>query len=140
MIAKLVLSKALRKIIEREARAALPRECCGLIEGRREFDAVLASAVHATRNLAEEADRFAIDPAEHIRLLRRAREAGNEIWGCYHSHPNGKAEPSAHDAEQAADEFVWLIASVVGKAVELRAFVFADGAFHKVALAEKAAA
>lgn len=127
----LVLSSALRSQIIAEARAAYPRECCGLIEGVRRADTIEALALHPTRNLATASDRFEIDPAEHIRLLRTLRGTGREIVGCYHSHPDGEPKPSPRDREQASEEdFVWLIASVnADGACEIAAFVFSAGDF-----------
>jgi len=137
MIAALAIPAALKKRIEDEARKAFPAECCGLIEGTRDFDTLHALAVHPTRNLATTPDRFEIDPAEHIRLLRAAREKDRAIIGCYHSHPNGKAEPSAADRASASDEdFLWLIAAVNAEGKPgLSAFVYAGGAFAAVRLA-----
>jgi proteasome lid subunit RPN8/RPN11 len=137
MIHTLVLGAALRKAIEKAARAAHPRECCGLLEGTLLDHTARVSAVHAVRNLADAEDRFEIDPAEHIRLLRDARDAGLAIVGCYHSHPNGKPEPSEYDRENGSDEeFVWLIAAVKDNHIELAAFVFTGDAFAPVKLTE----
>jgi proteasome lid subunit RPN8/RPN11 len=137
MIRTLVLSEASRKTIEKQARAAFPRECCGLLEGTWRDHTAAVTAVHATRNLAEDADRFEIDPAEHIRLLRAARDSGRAVVGCYHSHPNGAPEPSEHDRENGSDEdFVWLVAAIKDNHCELAAFVFAGGVFEPVTLAQ----
>ncbi|HUO89318.1 MAG TPA: M67 family metallopeptidase [Rhizomicrobium sp.] len=134
-----LLAPAHRAQIEAEARAALPRECCGLIEGWREGAVIRVRTVHAVRNLSEAADRFDIDPAEHVRLLRAARERGSAIVGCYHSHPDGRAEPSPRDLAGAADEnFLWLIAASTGDAVQLRGFLFRGGGFAPVELGESA--
>jgi proteasome lid subunit RPN8/RPN11 len=113
---RLVFGAGLRAQIEGEARVALPGECCGLIEGRRDdHGGVVAVAVHPARNIGGGDDRFEIDPADHIRILRTARARGAHIVGCYHSHPNGRAEPSARDLAGAAEVgFVWLIAAVEG--------------------------
>jgi proteasome lid subunit RPN8/RPN11 len=135
---RVVLAPADRARIASEARAALPRECCGLIEGRR-GDAITVNAVHAVRNLAAVADRFEIDPAEHIRLLQAARDRGNEIVGCYHSHPGAQAEPSARDCDGASEDgFLWLIVGSVRDAVEVRGYLFQDGRFIPVELADGA--
>ncbi len=132
MIATLVLPKALRDQIAREALAAHPAECCGLIEGTYIGDAVRAARCHPTKNLAAEADRFEIDPAQHIALLRTLRGTPTSIVGCYHSHPNGRAQPSPRDLMRAVDDdFLWLIAAKAG----LAAFVHSGGAFHPVRLA-----
>jgi proteasome lid subunit RPN8/RPN11 len=101
---RIVLPAVLGEQILREARAAHPRECCGLLEGC----GARIAAVHPMRNLAAAPDRFEIDPAGQFRLMR----AGAKIVGCYHSHPNGAARPSPRDAAQAGEiGFLWLIAA-----------------------------
>ena len=110
MAAALALPKALRAQLADEARAALPRECCGLIAGTVDGGTARALALHPTANLGQGDDRFEIDPAEHIRLLRALRGTGRDVIGCYHSHPNGKAAPSQTDRAGAAEDgFIWLI-------------------------------
>jgi desampylase len=137
MIATLHLAKEFRDRIAAEARAAFPKECCGLIEGTRNGHTARATAIHPTRNMTDEPGRFAIDPAEQIRLMRAARQAGRAIIGCYHSHPNGRAEPSALDRENAFDEdFLWVIAALEpGAEARLSAHIFSSGAFAPVRLA-----
>src|ERR1700743_1622068 len=121
-MAALVLPPAHRAQLEDEASAAFPRECCGLIEGRRDGDTIHAIALYPARNLAVEADRFEIDPADHFRALHKARANGHEIVGCYHSHPNGVAEISARDREGAMDDgFVWLICALAPKDTRIAA-------------------
>jgi proteasome lid subunit RPN8/RPN11 len=115
----------LRTQILAEARAAAPRECCGLVLGRRRHDTAVAAALHPARNLAADADRFLIDPADHFAAMHAAREAGVSVIGCYHSHPGGTARPSARDQEGAGEEnFLWLIATPEGA---LAAFVYLRG-------------
>ena len=131
----LLLSNAQRARIEAEARAAFPRECCGLLEGVREGDTIRILALHPARNLSSESDRFEIDPADHFAALHAARADGHTIVGCYHSHPNGKCEPSTRDGEGAWEEgFVWLIAATRDGAVSLAAFVRKASAWQKLAM------
>ena len=112
--------------ILREAEAALPRECCGLLEGRREDKRFHILALHAVKNLAARPDRFEMDPHGQIVVQKAARAAGNRIIGCYHSHPNGQAEPSARDLQGAGEEdFLWLVAA----GERLAAFVYRRGEF-----------
>lgn len=107
--------------------AAYPNECCGLLEGEREGDIFHVHALHLARNLAARSDRFEIDPAGHIAAQKTARANGRAIIGCYHSHPDGAAEPSQTDAAGAAqDDFLWII--VAGG--ELGCFVYRDGGFR----------
>jgi len=122
---KLRLPQALAVKILAEARAAGGRECCGLILGSLDGETAVAAALHPARNLAPASDRFEIAPEDHFSALRAARGSGQAVIGCYHSHPNGVARPSAHDLEGAGEEnFLWLIATPGG---ELAAFVYRGG-------------
>lgn len=123
----LLLARAGAEAIRDAALAAAPRECCGLIEGVREGGMVRATAIHPARNLAGGGvrDRFVIDPEVQFRLLRALRGTGREIVGCYHSHPEGAAVPSAADLEGAGEDgFIWLIAGLRDAKVDLAAFVY----------------
>ena len=123
---KLALPEALRAQMLAAARAAHPAECCGLIIGARNGEDFAATALHEARNLADRADRFEIDPADHFAALKAARAAGARVIGCYHSHPNGVAQPSATDLAGAGEAgFVWLI--VAGD--EIAAFLYEDSLF-----------
>jgi proteasome lid subunit RPN8/RPN11 len=120
------LPSALARQLRQEAHVAHPRECCGLIEGVRDGGSFHVSALHPARNLADAAERFEIDPADHIAASKRARANGRGIIGCYHSHPGGKPMPSATDLAGADEEnFLWLIEA----RGELGAFVYLRGAF-----------
>ena len=118
----LMLPRTLRTQLASEARAAFPNECCGLIEGVASSDGWRATALHGSKNLAADPARgFLIDAQVHFDLLRALRGTDRAIIGCYHSHPNGRGEPSARDRDEAVDDgFVWLI--VAGNA--LSAYVF----------------
>ena len=69
--------------------------------------------------------RYEIDPAELVRVQRKARQSGMEILGFYHSHPDHPAEPSPTDLEHAH----WIGCSYVitsvqnGKASKTRSFL-----------------
>lgn len=134
MVAALILPDALAALISEEARAAFPRECCGLIEGVRTGDAVHAMALHSTHNVSADPDCFEIDPAAHLRARRIAREAGRAIVGCYHSHPNGRPAPSPRDLPGEMD-FIWLIAALDAHGVQsLAAFVPDDARWRSIPL------
>ncbi len=77
------------------ARAALPRECCGLLIGRA--GRVIRSA--AIENVARSPTRFEMDPLGQARAERAALDAGAEVVGVYHSHPIGDPAPSAADRD-----------------------------------------
>lgn len=91
----------------KEATAARPRECCGLLlgQGIRIETALPAANVHP-----DPLRHFEIDPAALIAAHRAARGGGPQVLGYYHSHPNGRAEPSPEDiamAERASR--IWAI-------------------------------
>lgn len=121
---KLTITRAQLDQIERQARAALPNEACGLIVGSKTAAGdIIVSAVHASDNLAAGSESsFEIDPALHMRLQRSLRGkrdlrgSGEEIVGVYHSHPKGPAEPSARDVNDAGATaypgWVWLITAL----------------------------
>lgn len=120
------LPPPLAAAIAAAAARAAPAECCGLLEGVRCDGMFIVQALHPARNLSPEADRFEIDPRDHLAAVKKARGAGAAIIGCYHSHPKGAAKPSAHDLAGAGEEdFLWLIAA--GETLE--AFVYRKGGF-----------
>jgi proteasome lid subunit RPN8/RPN11 len=103
-----------------------------LIEGARRGEEALAIALHSARNIAARADRFEIAPQDHFAALKTARVNGRDLIGCYHSHPGGKAAPSATDLAGAGEEgFLWLIASLSARdaPVTVAAFVYSAAGF-----------
>jgi proteasome lid subunit RPN8/RPN11 len=106
MIGSVRLDPSVAAALPRLAAAALPREACGLLTGRREGAVLLLDGLAPSRNLADGADAFEIDTALHLRLQRTTRAVA-AVW---HSHPRGGATPSARDAACAWDAgLVWLI-------------------------------
>lgn len=73
-------------------------ECCGLLAGRD--DAITQILPAANASLDRETS-YEIAPVELFRLMREIRAGGFELLGIYHSHPNGKNEPSPRDIERA---------------------------------------
>ena len=104
---EVVLEAAVLNTMLAHAGRALPLECCGLLLGK---GGVIEAAVPA-RNVHPAPERhFEIDPAALIAAHRAAREGGPEVIGYYHSHPTGRAAPSAEDRAQASgDGRIWAI-------------------------------
>jgi proteasome lid subunit RPN8/RPN11 len=123
---RVLLAQPLCAQFQQLARAAAPRECCGLVVGARDDDGYRVTALYPARNLAAGPDQFEIAPEDHFVAQRTARAEGLAVIGCYHSHPGGTARPSAADLAGAAQNgFLWLIAN----GEELNAFVYRDGVF-----------
>jgi len=94
------------------AQAAAPAECCGIMRG---VDGHVMSLQRADNVAADKAHHFEIDPAVLIAVHKDVRNGGAPLLGYFHSHPNGRAEPSADDAAKAApDGCTWLIIACGG--------------------------
>jgi proteasome lid subunit RPN8/RPN11 len=126
MTRQVELPAALADVIRAQARAASPRECCGLLEGVRGDGGFRVTALHPVHNLSREPAHFEMDPQDQFAAQRAARANGRSIIGCYHSHPGGPAQPSAADQAGAGEKnFLWLIAGDE----DLRVFIYLDGEF-----------
>ena len=73
------------------------------------------SAVEASANVAEppRTRRFEVDPKLRLLLMRTLRDGPDDVVGVYHSHPDGRAEPSETDKAMIFEPaMVWLITAV----------------------------
>lgn len=106
---KVAIASGVAEQILGDAAAAAPEECCGLLLGR---PGRIEAAVPARNVAADPSRSFEIDPAVLLRTHRESRGQGRQVIGHYHSHPNGRAEPSKRDAARAIDNGqLWLIAA-----------------------------
>lgn len=113
---RLTIAPAELQTLRRHAAEAFPEECCGFLLGRAPAaDGASVDTVLPARNEASGArgSRYLISPEAVLRARRRAGELGLEVVGYYHSHPDGTAEPSAHDLEDAWPATTYLILPVV---------------------------
>ena len=132
---KLLLPAPLAAQIAAESGAAAPRQCCGLIEGLSQGKKFDAHRLHPARNCATAAGRFEIAPEDHFAAAKAARAHGRRLFGCYHSDPDGIAEPSRHDRDGAEErDFIWLIAACGGASTNLTAWLYRSGLFMPMVL------
>ncbi|MCW3478318.1 M67 family metallopeptidase [Neisseriaceae bacterium JH1-16] len=96
------------------ARQGYPHEACGLLIGRRCGSVHRVTAMREARNLNRERahDRYELDPADYMAAEMEAREAGQEIVGIWHTHPDHPARPSETDRAAAWPNWSYLILSV----------------------------
>jgi proteasome lid subunit RPN8/RPN11 len=80
-----------------------PHECCGILLGRSEPDALRVSALIRAGNTRTDSahNRYHIAPQELIAAQREGRKQGLDIVGFYHSHPDHPAQWSATDFAEA---------------------------------------
>ncbi len=108
-------------------------EVCGLVASTPSG----GFRVYPVANVATEADHlFQMDPVAQIDAMRHMREAGEELFAIYHSHPHAPAEPSQKDlAEAAYPEALYLIISLNTTGVlELEGFRLQQGTMERVEL------
>ena len=104
----------------------LPNECCGLLIGSSD---IVEDATRA-RNLKRSRTKFQVEPADHFAAIRKARAAGLEVVGAYHSHPSGPSGPSDTDRARLSDPSMFhIIVSLAHGTKTVRAFRLVDGNF-----------
>jgi proteasome lid subunit RPN8/RPN11 len=96
------------RIIDR-ARAARPKEACGLLGGR---DGCV-TRIYPLPNTEQSPVRYLAEPQAQLDAMLEIEERGDEIVGIYHSHLNAPAYPSPTDVAMAAyPDAVHLIVSL----------------------------
>ena len=108
------------------ARAAYPRECCGILLGTVDGDARNVTVAVPCRNAYEgdQSDRFRIDPAEQLAAQKRARAENLDILGFFHSHPDCEAYFSATDLANSWPWYSNVVLSIVkGRFVRAACFI-----------------
>ena len=118
-----------RAIID-HARQEAPRECCGLLIGTLDD---ITSVIPAQNVADEPLRRYRIDPRDHLRAIRLARQDGEEVVGAYHSHPRSPALPSPTDAAEGFANFLFVIVSLASEAPEITGWRWTNGNFDPVA-------
>lgn len=115
-----------REAIVAHAREAGSLECCGLIAGR----AGLPTRTIPCRNASSTpAIRYTIDPREQLAAFRSMDEAGEDLFGIYHSHPASVAFPSPTDRLEAHyPDALYVLVSLRSGSPEMRAFRIAADA------------
>jgi proteasome lid subunit RPN8/RPN11 len=117
----LELPESVRETIVEHVRDGTPEEVVGLLAGRFGEEHSLVQQSHPATNVAEAPrTRHEIAPPEELELLERIDEAGMDVVGFYHSHPEGPATPSEIDARLAAwSGYSHVIVSLEGETATL---------------------
>ncbi len=110
-----------------------PHECCGALlgtdgDGTREINEIVP--LTNQRNDSPR-NRFSITPEDVRDADAAAREAGLDLIGWYHSHPDAPARPSEFDREHAWPWYSYIIVSVrEGVPREMNSWRLADDRGH----------
>jgi proteasome lid subunit RPN8/RPN11 len=109
--------------IRGHAAEGYPYEICGMLIASPGSDQV--DFTRRVRNtIVERArDRYEMDPRDQIRIQRECDDAGLEIVGYYHSHPDHPAQASITDARRSwAGPAYMIVSCVEGRVVDGNAF------------------
>ena len=102
------------EIINIHAEESFPEECCGFMLGKEEPNGIrYIEEVYKISNSKEEnrKRRYLIEPGQHLKAERYAREKHLDILGVYHSHPNHPSTASEFDRIHAMPFWSYLIIS-----------------------------
>ena len=126
--APLVLAPAHVIRLTRASVETAPREACGVLLGEVVRGERQVRRLTIAKNLAEEPDRFFLDPVHLMRQAQHTGADGLEILGIWHSHPRQPASPSRLDTEGSQPGWTQLIARVDdGVLTDLKAWDTVDG-------------
>jgi [CysO sulfur-carrier protein]-S-L-cysteine hydrolase len=124
------LTADVRRQMVEHCLAGLPEEACGLLGGTP--DPASATVLYPTRNVAESARLYTVDPLEHLKADRDAEARGLELIGVFHSHTHTEAYPSPTDVAQAPDPgWHYVLVSLRYADPVVRSFRIVDGAIEE---------
>jgi [CysO sulfur-carrier protein]-S-L-cysteine hydrolase len=126
--ARLVVPDLLLDILFRDARAAAPLECCGLLAGHIADGVGIVTTRFTIGNDGASPTAYETNARDMLRAFRAMRESGIELLAIYHSHPASEPVPSRRDIEcnTYGDSVVHLIVSLAGAKPEARGWWLAE--------------
>lgn len=108
------LSKEQNNILCQKSAQDYPYETCGFILGTRGYFKSIFKLQKAV-NTSSEPNRFQINPFEFYTLELSLKKGYLSIIGFYHSHPDGRAQPSKLDISMAWPGYSYIIVALTSK-------------------------
>jgi proteasome lid subunit RPN8/RPN11 len=98
------------------AEAKFPNECCGAMIGKIDGDQKNVTEAQPMENAytGGQEDRYELRPEDLLEADRRARAAGLDLIGIFHSHPDCDAYFSKTDLENSCPWYSFVVLSVKG--------------------------
>lgn len=141
--ASVALPAAMRDEIVEHARRAVPNEACGIVVGDRPAaDGGRPLRWAPLRNALASPFRYAIDPADLLRVTIETDDTDEVFWAIVHSHVASPPRPSPTDLRESHyPDALYLLVSLDPAeadsstgAPSVRAWRIVDGGVHEVAL------
>ena len=98
------------------AEAKYPNECCGAMVGHIEGDEKQVCGAMPLRNsyVGEQGARYEVRPEDLLEAEKKARAAGLDLIGIFHSHPDCDAYFSKTDLENSCPWYSFVVLSIKG--------------------------
>ena len=98
------------------AEASYPNECCGAMLGTSDGDVKNVALAEALENAYAGAQgaRYELRPEDLLAADKKARSAGLDLIGIFHSHPDCDAYFSKTDLENSCPWYSFVVLSVKG--------------------------
>ncbi|WP_276259353.1 desampylase [Haloglomus litoreum] len=129
------LSPAVYEDMVAHARGGAPAEVCGILAGTHGDESDARASARATNAADAPRNRYALDPAEQLELMRDLEAGGDAVVGFYHSHPRGPPAPSDVDAHEATWEgYSYVIVSLGRDGPDVRSWRWTGERFEREAV------
>ena len=99
--------------IKRHAEKGYPSEVVGILAGHQ-VEQKISVIVPLTNLKNDTHNRYLVDSKEQWQVEQRLEDAGFDVLGYYHSHPDHPSQFSLYDQEHALPNMHYLIMSVQG--------------------------
>lgn len=121
------IDSVLLDAVRRQGERAYPAECCGVLVGTAGEVKEVVRLVPVRNRRTDDPHRYLIAPDDLRRIEAELRSLRQDVLGCYHSHPDHPAIPSAFDVAEAWPWYSYLIVRVDGgQAADVASWVLDD--------------
>lgn len=98
----------------RHARSTFPNECCGAMLGVLDGDEKIVKSAVPMENAHQgpQEERYELRPEDLLRADREARQAGMDLIGIFHSHPDCDAYFSQTDLKNSCPWYSFVVLSI----------------------------
>lgn len=132
--ARLLLPRPIYRAMVEHAQTELPNECCGLLAGERDGEALRALVWYPLVNEAASPIEYRSEPRSMFLADREMRKSNYEVVAIYHSHPTSEPIPSRTDLQRNySPNVVNLIIGLNGADPLVRGWWLTENAFEEAA-------